>query len=68
MLISDWPKIGEARSRDRWVYGLLSCVIAYLGLSFITEKPWPNLDTVLDLFTQPAKLLVHWLNPTISAS
>ncbi|WP_240420154.1 hypothetical protein [Paenibacillus periandrae] len=66
MLASDIPKFKEACPRDRFVYGAMLAPLLYLGLVFITAKPWPNLDTIFDLLHGPAKQIIHWLDPANS--
>ncbi|MBP1989854.1 hypothetical protein [Paenibacillus eucommiae] len=67
MLICDFPKFSSACSRDRLVYGAMMVVILYLGFIFVAAKPWPNLDTIFNLFTGPAKQIVQWLDPAKSS-
>jgi hypothetical protein len=66
MLVCDIPKFRRASRRDRLAYGAMLASLLYLGFLFVTAKPWPNLDTIFNLFTGPAKQFVHWLNPTKS--
>ncbi|TVY01999.1 hypothetical protein [Cohnella terricola] len=68
MLVCDVSAFGQARFKERAVYGGLLVCIFYLGFLFVTEKRWPNLDTLFNLFTGPAKRIVSWLNPTASSS
>ncbi|SFM08559.1 hypothetical protein SAMN03159341_11617 [Paenibacillus sp. 1_12] len=67
MLISDIPKFKSACPRDRIVYAAMLVCILYLGFLFVTAKHWPNLDTLFNLLTEPAKQIVHWLNPAKSS-
>ncbi|WP_053376551.1 hypothetical protein [Paenibacillus sp. FJAT-27812] len=64
MLIHDIPKVMAASNRDRLVYIATLAPLLYLAVIFLTAKPWPNLDMIFNLFTGPAKLFIHWLDPT----
>lgn len=66
MLLHDIPKLKGARPRDRAVYFAALAPLAYLGILFIWDKHWPNLDTLFNLLLQPAKRLVHWIDPASS--
>jgi hypothetical protein len=63
MLIHDIPKVKNASKRDRIVYGAMLLPLLYLGFIFMANKSWPNLDTVFNLFTGPAKQFIQWLHP-----
>ncbi|MNI70207.1 hypothetical protein D3C73_1260070 [compost metagenome] len=67
MLITDIPKLKNASRRDRIVYGTMLVPLIYLGFLFVFSKSWPNLDTLFNLLTGPAKQIVHWLNPAKSS-
>ncbi|MEK4461353.1 hypothetical protein [Paenibacillus sp. FSL E2-0190] len=66
MLAHDIPRFKQASIRDRVVYGVLLLPVLYLGFIFIAAKPWPNIDSIFNLFTAPAEHIVHWINPAIS--
>ncbi|OME77450.1 hypothetical protein BK120_26425 [Paenibacillus sp. FSL A5-0031] len=63
MLIHDIPKVKTASKRDRLVYIAMLAPLLYLAVIFLIAKPWPNLDMIFNLFTEPAKLFIRWLNP-----
>ncbi|MCP3743949.1 MULTISPECIES: hypothetical protein [Paenibacillus] len=61
MLITDIPKWKRTNRRARILYLSLMLPIAYLGLLYITNLPWPNLDELIDFFLlAPAKRIVAW--------
>ena len=66
MLSYDIPRLKKSTKHDRMVYGILMLPMLYLSFLFITAKPWPNVDTIFNLFNKPAQQIVHWLNPAQS--
>ncbi|GIO13745.1 hypothetical protein J19TS2_33000 [Cohnella xylanilytica] len=67
MLLADGQALREAGRRERIVYGALAAPLLYLGLLFVTQWPWPNLDSLFDLLAAPAKRIVGGLNPAASS-
>lgn len=67
MLLADGQALREAGRRERIVYGALAAPLLYLGLLFVTQWPWPNLDALFDLLAAPAKRIVGGLNPAASS-
>jgi len=63
MLIHDIPTYKTATKRERIIYAWMLVPIIYLTFLFVTSVPWPNLDTLMNLFQGPAGRFVHWLNP-----
>lgn len=47
ILVCDRSSLRQAERRTLLVYSLLFLPAAYLGLLFVTELPWPNLDELL---------------------
>ncbi|MFC3768951.1 hypothetical protein [Paenibacillus sp. GCM10012303] len=54
----------SAERRDRIVYGSLMLPVLYLGIIFVTEARWPNIDTLFhSIFAGPAKRIVDLFQP-----
>lgn len=62
ILLCDRAALRQAGRRTLLVYCLLFLPAAYLGLLFVTELPWPNLDELLRyLFGGAANQFVAFL-------
>jgi len=66
MLIYDLPRLKKSSRHDRMIYGIMIVPLLYLAFLFISAKPWPNIDSIFNLFTKPAQQIIHWLNPAQS--
>ncbi|WP_168122850.1 hypothetical protein [Paenibacillus sp. HB172176] len=61
LLARDIRGFKKSARRERIVYAALWLPLLYLGLLFVAELPWPNLNTIFDLFAKPASRIVQWL-------
>ncbi|AJY73539.1 hypothetical protein [Paenibacillus beijingensis] len=60
MVAYDFSKWKQACLRDRLAYGALILPMLYLGILYVTEMPWPNLDELVHFFfAEPAKRIVE---------
>ncbi|WP_028560426.1 hypothetical protein [Paenibacillus pinihumi] len=63
MLLSDKSALSKADKHARIIYAILMLPVLYLGILFVTEVRWPNLDELLRyLFSGPAQAIISNLN------
>ncbi|MBJ6361457.1 hypothetical protein ACFOQM_09190 [Paenibacillus sp. GCM10012307] len=65
MFLSDKSDLSKSGRHARIIYAMLMLPVLYLGIVFVTELRWPNLDELLRyLFSGPVKVILASLNAT----
>lgn len=65
MFAANWPALKRNAGKERAAYGFAALLAGYLALLFVTQKQWPNLDTLLhSIYAEPARAIVRMLKPS----
>lgn len=59
-VVASWNDLKKSSNKERAIYVVAMAIAAYCAFLFATNKPWPNLDTVLhSVYAWPARAIVR---------